>query len=173
MGWAYAATKDNLPAAIAYEDEANVFTGTPQSLNSTSGEGIIFDGLTGADAPRVHLVNDTTGRTTGDGAFFGLSNATQFVILNFESSDIILSTGGNPRFRVNGATGNPRVEAGQVLEVGTNQVIGPRGAAVADVPAGGVGAAAGGWDTAANRDAAIASINALLARVRTHGLIAP
>lgn len=32
-------------------------------------------------------------------------------------------------------------------------------ASVADAPAGGVGAAAGGWDTAANRDAAIATIN--------------
>lgn len=43
------------------------------------------------------------------------------------------------------------------------------GAAVADAttavpaaaPAGGTGAAAGGWDTAANRDAAIATINGL------------
>lgn len=31
----------------------------------------------------------------------------------------------------------------------------------AAAPAGGVGAAAGGWDTAANRDAAIATINGL------------
>lgn len=31
---------------------------------------------------------------------------------------------------------------------------------VADAPAGGVGAAAGGWDTAAHRDTAIATINA-------------
>lgn len=35
-------------------------------------------------------------------------------------------------------------------------------AAAAAAPAGGVGAAAGAWDTAANRDAAIASINALV-----------
>ncbi len=58
------------------------------------------------------------------------------------------------------------------LLVGGQQVVGARGAAVADVPAGGVGTAAGGWDTAVNRDAAITSINALLARLRTHGLIA-
>ncbi len=32
-------------------------------------------------------------------------------------------------------------------------------------PAGGTGAAAGGWDTAVNRDAAIATINALRTRV--------
>lgn len=32
-------------------------------------------------------------------------------------------------------------------------------------PAGGVGAAAGAWDTAANRDAAIATINALVTRL--------
>lgn len=59
--------------------------------------------------------------------------------------------------------------------VGANQVVGARGAAVADAPAGGVGTAAGGWDTAANRDAAIATINAVLARLRPatgHGAIA-
>lgn len=60
-------------------------------------------------------------------------------------------------------------------QVAGTKVLGAQGAAVADVPAGGVGTAAGGWDTAANRDAAIASINALLARLRAatgHGLIA-
>ena len=35
----------------------------------------------------------------------------------------------------------------------------------ADFPAGGAGAAAGGWDTAANRDAAITRFNALRAEV--------
>lgn len=72
-------------------------------------------------------------------------------------------------------------------------VIGAKLAPVADVatatpavaPAGGVGAAAGGWDTAANRDAAITTINSLrtladenktqinlvLARLRTLALI--
>lgn len=35
----------------------------------------------------------------------------------------------------------------------------------ADFPAGGVGAAAGGWDTAANRDLAITRFNALRADV--------
>lgn len=55
----------------------------------------------------------------------------------------------------------------------------------AAAPAGGVGAAAGAWDTAANRDAAIATINglrtavsdlkneynSLLAKLRTAGLL--
>lgn len=65
--------------------------------------------------------------------------------------------------------------AGAALQIAGNQIVGAQGAAVANVPAGGVGTAAGGWDTAANRDAAIASINALLARLRAatgHGLIA-
>lgn len=35
----------------------------------------------------------------------------------------------------------------------------------AAAPAGGTGTAAGGWDTAANRDAAIATINNLRTRV--------
>lgn len=37
--------------------------------------------------------------------------------------------------------------------------------ATADAPAGGVGAAAGAWDTAGHRDSAIATINALRADV--------
>lgn len=37
--------------------------------------------------------------------------------------------------------------------------------AAAAAPAGGVGAAAGAWDTAANRDAAIATINNLRTRM--------
>lgn len=58
------------------------------------------------------------------------------------------------------------------------------GAAVASVagtiPAGGTGAAAGGWDTATNRDTAIATINemrtqlnALLTELRNRKIIAP
>jgi len=35
----------------------------------------------------------------------------------------------------------------------------------ANAPVGGTGTAAGGWDTAANRDAAIATINNLKARL--------
>lgn len=42
---------------------------------------------------------------------------------------------------------------------------------VADVPAGGTGAAAGGWDTAGNRNAAITSINAVIAQLRAIGII--
>jgi len=38
-------------------------------------------------------------------------------------------------------------------------------ATVAGAPSGGTGTAAGGWDTAGNRDTAIATINNLKARV--------
>ena len=41
-----------------------------------------------------------------------------------------------------------------------------------DAPAGGIGAAEGAWDTAANRDAAIATINAILVRLETLGIVA-
>jgi len=41
-----------------------------------------------------------------------------------------------------------------------------------DAPAGGIGAAEGGWDTAAHRDAAIATINAILVRLETLGIVA-
>lgn len=47
-----------------------------------------------------------------------------------------------------------------------------RGAPViADVPAGGTGAAAGGWDTAGNRDLAITRINSVFAVLRSMGVI--
>ena len=43
---------------------------------------------------------------------------------------------------------------------------------ISDAPAGGVGDAAGAWDTAAHRDTAIAAINAIIARLKAFGLIA-
>jgi hypothetical protein len=43
---------------------------------------------------------------------------------------------------------------------------------IADAPAGGTGAAASGWDTAEHRDAAIATINAILDVLETYGLVA-
>ena len=42
---------------------------------------------------------------------------------------------------------------------------------IADAPAGGAGVAAGAWDTAANRDIAIASINAILVALEAHGIV--
>ncbi len=42
---------------------------------------------------------------------------------------------------------------------------------VLDVPAGGTGAAAGGWDTANNRNAAITSMNQVIAVLRAMGII--
>jgi hypothetical protein len=44
-------------------------------------------------------------------------------------------------------------------------VVAPAAITATNAPAGGVGASAGAWDTAANRDAAIATINALVADV--------
>jgi hypothetical protein len=42
---------------------------------------------------------------------------------------------------------------------------------VLNVPAGGTGAAAGGWDTAVNRDLAIVAINLALVQLRSLGII--
>ncbi len=88
-----------------------------------------------------------------------------------------ISGTATPRFKI--------VSTGSVSIQGT-QVLGTQKAAVADVagviPAGGVGAAAGGFDTAGNRDTFIATVtemktqlNALLNRLRAstgHGVIA-
>lgn len=92
------------------------------------------------------------------------------------------------------AAGSPRSMAAAASNISTTQA-GPvlKAAARADnastipaaAPAGGTGAAAGGWDTAVNRDAAIATINGLrtavsdlkteyndlLAKLRTAGLL--
>ena len=43
---------------------------------------------------------------------------------------------------------------------------------IADAPAGGTVAAAGGWDSAAHRDEAIASINAILVALEEVGILA-
>jgi hypothetical protein len=59
-----------------------------------------------------------------------------------------------------GIDGNLWLTTGQVLKIGTNQVVGPRGAAVADASGGSVIDVEGR-----------AAINALLSRLRAHGLI--
>lgn len=58
------------------------------------------------------------------------------------------------------------------LEFGLKKNAAAQQATITDAPAGGVGAAAGGWDTAAHRDDAIASINALIAAMKEFGFIA-
>jgi hypothetical protein len=42
---------------------------------------------------------------------------------------------------------------------------------VLNIPVGGTGAAAGGWDTAGNRDLAITAINLALTQLRALGII--
>jgi len=49
---------------------------------------------------------------------------------------------------------------------------GTQAASITDAPAGGTGATAGAYDTAANRDAMIVSLNALIAACRGAGIIA-
>lgn len=43
---------------------------------------------------------------------------------------------------------------------------------ISDVPAGGTGTAAGGYDTAPNRDALIAAVNEILTALRAANIIA-
>lgn len=50
----------------------------------------------------------------------------------------------------------------------TTTVHGP----IADLPAGGTGAAAGGYDTAENRDALIAAVNGILTALRAANILA-
>lgn len=47
----------------------------------------------------------------------------------------------------------------------------PPSAAIADAPAGGTGATAGAYDSAANRDLMIAAVNNIIAALEAHGII--
>ena len=60
-----------------------------------------------------------------------------------------------------------RIESGGKI---TNA--GVQAAAISNIPAGGTGTAAGGYDTAANRDLMIAAVNNILAALRGAGIIA-
>jgi hypothetical protein len=64
------------------------------------------------------------------------------------------------------------IQALNVKEFGLSKNAVAQQATISDAPAGGVGAAAGGWDTAAHRDDAIASINAIIAAMKEFGFIA-
>lgn len=101
-------------------------------------------------------------------------------IAQFDITEIIQEDSGTPRelqfaiedqtvsdFQVARATANqnagsvPTKIGNEVSTVGKPKLT----ATAAAAPAGGTGAAAGGWDTAPNRDAAIATINNLRTRV--------
>jgi len=68
------------------------------------------------------------------------------------------------------------VQSGGEIQIKTGGKIvpnsGTQAASIAAAPAGGTGAAAGAYDTAANRDAMIASVNALITACRDAGIIA-
>lgn len=95
-------------------------------------------------------------------------------------------TGALMKLTKGGVAERFKVDSAGLVSIQTTKVLGTQGAAVADsvgvIPAGGVGAAAGGFDTAGHRDTFIATVteiqtqlNLLLARVRAatgHGLIA-
>lgn len=80
--------------------------------------------------------------------------------------------------RPHGATGGDKlvVESGGIIDIVSGGKIaddGVQAAAIANIPAGGTGAAAGAYDTAANRDTMIAAVNSILAALRGAGIIAP
>ena len=101
-----------------------------------------------------------------------LSTTSSITVTGAITSNGGITMGDAKNIAVNATTGTK-------IGTATNQKIGfwnatpvVQQAHIADAPAGGTGAAAGGWDTAANRDAAIASINALLSKLETIGLLA-
>ncbi len=60
------------------------------------------------------------------------------------------------------------VDNARVVKMASGTIVGEETALTANpvvVPAGGTGAAAGGWDTAGNRDTAISTLNDLRTRI--------
>lgn len=66
----------------------------------------------------------------------------------------------------------PTEAESHLIDKSDNPLINDQQAAITNAPAGGSGATAGAYDTAANRDAMITAINNILAAMRKHGLIA-
>jgi hypothetical protein len=76
-----------------------------------------------------------------------------------------LETAGDASLLIDGVTIAEGTVGGAVADAAAITASDAAAATVSAPPAGGTGAAAGGWDTAPNRDLAIASINALIADV--------
>lgn len=104
-------------------------------------------------------------RFGGTTAAAGNAVRTSGNILRGQSfAPIVVDAGWNHVTTVNGALSH---DGSKVGFYGVAPAVRPTAltATAAAAPAGGVGAAAGGWDTAANRDASIATINNLKTRV--------
>jgi len=92
----------NLGSGQFYKDASgNVGIGTasPQAqlhLNSSAG---------GGDVPQMMFSNASTGTTTGDGAFVGLTNTNELSIWNRESNSVRFATANTERMRID-SSGN-------------------------------------------------------------------
>ena len=78
-------------------------------------------------------------------------------------------------YREQGATRLVVASGGEIKVLTGGKIVpnsGTQAASIAAAPAGGTGAAAGAYDTAANRDAMIASLNSLITACRDAGIIA-
>lgn len=109
-------------------------------------------------------------------AIRGANSLTAVSIAGYDGTNIDADTGldwpaANAIRLVAGGTEQIRANATGVGLYGAVPVA--QAAAIANIPAGGIGTAAGGWDTAANRDSAITSINSILTALRNLGLVAP
>ncbi|HEY9481242.1 MAG TPA: tail fiber domain-containing protein, partial [Candidatus Paceibacterota bacterium] len=72
---------------------------------TTPSEMLQLNGSGGGDTPRIKFTNGSTGHSSADGAFMGISNSTQFDIWNFESNAVRIGTANSERIRID-ASGN-------------------------------------------------------------------
>lgn len=161
------ATGGPLPGTAASVEFTGVFVGTnPADMTASAA------GLTGGSSPAVTIaVTQATGKVAAHvlngGAIISSGLATiDYVLTPYHTNAAprqLLSATAVQAFRLESAT--------RFGAFGVTPVVQPAAAAQAAAPAGGTGTAAGGWDTAANRDAAIATINAMRTALINLGLM--
>ena len=150
-------------------------TDTTESTSTITGALIVSGGI--ANAKDTYL---------GDDVFL-----TSGAVINFNAGDVTITHSANNIAVAGGTTTLAGIVMTDATDIALNATTGSKiGTAitqklglynatpvaqqthVADAPAGGTGATAGAWDTAANRDSAIAAINAILVRLETLGIVA-
>ncbi|HSX52819.1 MAG TPA: hypothetical protein VLF90_00390 [Patescibacteria group bacterium] len=111
--------------------------------------------------------NGTAGRI-----FFqtGTTTTAATTKMTIATTNIAIANGINLNFGTSTGTQIGTGTLGKLAFFGTTPVV--QQAAITVAPAGGTGTAAGGWDTAAHRNTAIAAINSLITTLQTLGLTA-
>jgi len=125
-----------------------------QLVNSSAAGGVIDTGYA------LHIL-----------APVGTVTSPYAIVIDANAGPIALGEGINIGVGTSTGTKIGLSTSGKLGFFGATPIIQPSGSAQAAAPAGGTGTAAGGWDTAAHRNSAIATINALRQALVDLGII--